>query len=124
MIALFVLACFFIPLFRHFTSVRMMSLAARDSVMANSLLLTLMGKLQSVRFDALSNEHPVAQAIAGRTHVMGRVEYTVQVNIDFGKDRRIKVIDLTAEFRIPGVSKDLGKRSLRMRSFVFREFAG
>lgn len=88
--------------------------------MANSLLLTLMGRLQTLDFDELTDEHSTAREIEDNIHTMGKVEYKIHVDIVPGNDGRIKIIDLTAEFRVPGVAKEHGTRTLNMKSFVFR----
>jgi len=122
LIALLALACFIFPLTKLITSVRRISLGARDSVIANSLLSSCLADFRSVPFDNLGD-----LASASYTQVLTKYQgdqvvgpFTCKINIEIqpDPDPRVKIITLDAAFSLPGIDDSAPHRSLSLKGFM------
>lgn len=122
LVAIIVLACFLLPLTRHITNVRRISLGARDSVMANTLLSSCLADFRSVPFDDLGDlENATFTRILDRyrgVQIVGPFICEINIDVHPGSDRRIKVIALDTTFRMPGIDSSGGQRSLELKGFM------
>ncbi|HOT28778.1 MAG TPA: prepilin-type N-terminal cleavage/methylation domain-containing protein [Candidatus Ozemobacteraceae bacterium] len=120
LVAILVLSCFLLPLTRHITHVRRISLGARDSVMANTLLASCLADFRSVPFDDLGNPDSATYTrILDRyrgVQIVGQFICEINITIQPGSDHRIKVISLDSTFRMPGIQ--VAQRALELKGFM------
>ncbi len=122
LVALLALACFLFPLTKLITNVRRISLGARDSVMANSLLSSCLADFRSVPFDELGDLNSATYTrILDRyrgVQVVGPFICETSIEIQPGSDQRIKVISLDTAFKMPGIDNAAPRRALSLKGFM------
>jgi len=122
-VAMIVLAVLLMPLVKHFVSNRRVSIAARDSVVANAQLLSCLADFQAMRFDEIADSSnatftKVFQRWDGDRNV-GSVTYHMVVNVNAGADPRYRLIDIETQFRMPGAPSTAPKRKMNIKGFAY-----
>ncbi len=121
MIGLVVLAIFFLPLVRNFTGIKRVSLAARDTVIATSRALSLLGRLKTLPFSRIDPSDPGFSGILQeeKTKVTGGSTFTADARVETREGGKVKVLEVVLTFNIPGVQQSDARRTLRIKDFVY-----
>jgi prepilin-type N-terminal cleavage/methylation domain-containing protein len=122
-VAMIILAVLLMPLVKHFVSTRRVSIAARDSVVANAQLLSCMADFQAMRVDEIAN---VSNATFTKVfqrwdgdRTVGSVTYHMVVNVNAGADPRYRLIEVETQFRMPGAPSSAPKRKMTIKGFTY-----
>lgn len=115
-----VLVIFMLPLVTNITRIKRVSLAARDSVIATSHALSLIGDLRALRYDQLDSGNASFSALTKRyeTRVSGGVTFRANATIADKEVGRVKELTVELTFAIPGVKEGDASRKLVMKDFV------
>ncbi len=122
-IAMFVLAVFLLPLIRHFTSVRRVSLAARDAVIVNSFQSSCVDEIRLAGYRSIlpppgATLTRILQKYEG-DRIFNRLPIQTKISIRPAAEPRMATIEIESFFKFPGAPDDAPKRRVSLRGYVF-----
>ena len=129
-IALCVIAIFLLPYLNQSISIRRQSIAAHETVVANSLLFACLETVKGLPFEAVPGNDPipapfqtlfqeVRKSFSNRQ--IGSTIYLTEIQATHAKDPDMKIISLETRYMLPGTSRDKMERTLKLTSFIFRK---